>query len=74
MGVAWYAGDLYFRCGPKSRQARNVAANSARAISRSLPGMDLVFEGEARGVADTSTLEAGRRGLPRGRFARAGGR
>jgi hypothetical protein len=50
--------DLYFQCGPGTRKARNIAANPACTISESLPGIDLVFEGEARRVADTPTLEA----------------
>jgi hypothetical protein len=58
IGAAWYDGDLYFQCGPNTRKARNIAANPACAISGSLPGMDLVLEGEARRVADTPTLEA----------------
>jgi Pyridoxamine 5'-phosphate oxidase len=58
IGAAWHDGDLYFQCGPKTRKARNVAASPACTISLSLPGMDLVFEGEARRVADTPTLEA----------------
>lgn len=58
IGAAWHDGDLYFQCGPKTRKARNVAANPACTISASLPGMDLVFEGEAQRVADNPTLEA----------------
>lgn len=58
IGAAWYDSDLYFQCGPKTRKARNVAMNPACTISGSLPGMDLAFEGEARRVADTPTLEA----------------
>jgi hypothetical protein len=58
VGAAWYDGDLYFQCGPETRKARNVAANPACTISGSLPGMDLVFEGEAGRVTDTATLEA----------------
>jgi hypothetical protein len=58
IGAAWYDGDLYFQCGPKTRKARNIAANPACTIAASLPGMDLVFEGEARRVADPPTLEA----------------
>jgi hypothetical protein len=58
IGAAWYDGDLYFQCGPNTRKARNIAANPACTISGSLPGMDLVFEGQARRVADTPTLEA----------------
>jgi hypothetical protein len=58
VGGAWYEGELYFQCGPRTRKARNVAANPACTMSASLPGMDLVFEGEARRVADTPTLKA----------------
>ena len=58
IGAAWHDGDLYFQCGPKTRKARNVAANPACTISARLPGMDLVFEGEARRVTDAPTLEA----------------
>lgn len=57
VGAAWHDGDLYFKSGPKTRKARNVAANPACTISVSLPGMDLVFEGDAHRVADTPTLE-----------------
>ena len=58
IGAAWHDGDLYFQCGPNTRKARNVAANPACTMSASLPGMDLVLEGEARRVTDTPTLEA----------------
>jgi hypothetical protein len=58
VGAAWYDGDLYFQCGPRTRKARNVAANPACTISGGLRGMDIVFEGDARRVADTATLEA----------------
>jgi hypothetical protein len=58
IGAAWYDGDLYFQTGPATRKARNLAANPACTMSGSLPGMDLVFEGEAARVTDTSTLEA----------------
>jgi Pyridoxamine 5'-phosphate oxidase len=58
IGAAWYDGDAYFQCGPKTRKARNVAANPACTISASVEGIDLVFEGEAQRVTDTPTLEA----------------
>jgi hypothetical protein len=58
VGAAWHDGDVYFQCGPTTRKARNLAANPACTISASLPGIDLVFEGEAGRVADTPTLEA----------------
>jgi hypothetical protein len=58
VGAAWYDGDLYFQCGPETRKARNVAANPACTLSASLPGLDLVVEGEAHRVTDAPTLEA----------------
>jgi hypothetical protein len=58
IGAAWYDGDLYFQSGPTTRKARNVAANPACTMFGGLPGMDLVFEDEARRVVDTATLEA----------------
>jgi hypothetical protein len=57
-GAAFYDGEVYFQTGPNTRKARNIAANPACTIAASLPGMDLVFEGEARRVVDTPTLEA----------------
>ena len=58
IGAAWHDGDMYFQCGPETRKARNVAANPACTLSASLPGLDLVAEGEARRVTDAPTLEA----------------
>ena len=58
IGVGAYEGELYFQCGPLTRKARNLAANPACTISGRLPGMDLVFEGEARRVTDAPTLDA----------------
>ena len=58
LGAAWHDGDLYFQCGPGTRKARNIAANPACTLSGSLPGLDVVFEGEARRVTDGPTLEA----------------
>ena len=40
IGAAWYDGDLYFQCGPRTRKARTVAANPACTMSESLPGME----------------------------------
>jgi Pyridoxamine 5'-phosphate oxidase len=58
VGAAWHDGDLYFQSGPNTRKARNVAANPACTMSGILPGIDLVFEGEAQRVVDAPTLEA----------------
>lgn len=58
VGAAWHDGDMYFQTGPRTQKARNVAANPACTISASLPGIDLVFEGDAQRVGDAVTLEA----------------
>ncbi len=57
VGALWRDGDLYFVSGPDTRKSRNLAANPACTISASLPGMDVVVEGEAARVTDPATLE-----------------
>ena len=47
-GAAFYDGDMYFQTGRRTVKARNLAANPACTIAASIPGMDLVFEGEAQ--------------------------
>jgi nitroimidazol reductase NimA-like FMN-containing flavoprotein (pyridoxamine 5'-phosphate oxidase superfamily) len=58
VGMASYGGDLYFQSGPESRKLRNIAANPACTVSMSLPGIDIVVEGDAAHVTDAETLEA----------------
>src|SRR5438045_9662959 len=57
VGALWFDGDLYVVSGPGTRKSRNLAANPACTISAALPGIDLVFEGEATRVTDGPTLE-----------------
>jgi hypothetical protein len=57
IGAVWHDGDLYFTTGPGARKTRNLAANPAGTVSVRLPGIDLVFEGEAGRVTDQPTLE-----------------
>jgi hypothetical protein len=57
IGAAWLDGDLYFVSGPGTRKSRNLAANPACTVSASLPGIDIVIEGEASRVTDSATLE-----------------
>jgi hypothetical protein len=57
VGAAWHDGDMYFKTGPATRKGRNLAASPACTLSVRLPGMDLVFEGEAHRVRETETLE-----------------
>ena len=57
IGVAEHDGDLYFTSSPEARKARNLAVNPNCTISTRLPGIDLVFEGEAERVTDPATLD-----------------
>jgi len=58
VAIRWHAGDLYFNSGPGTRKARNLARNPACALSVSLDGLDLVFEGEASRLDDPEVFEA----------------
>jgi hypothetical protein len=53
----WVDGDVYIVSGPQTRKSRNLADNPACTISASLPGMDVVLEGDAARVTDAETLE-----------------
>jgi hypothetical protein len=52
VGAVWFAGDLYFCSSPARRKARDVAVNPSCTLSVSLPGIDLVFLGQAAKVDD----------------------
>ncbi|MQA95057.1 MAG: pyridoxamine 5'-phosphate oxidase family protein [Streptosporangiales bacterium] len=56
VGASYHDGDLYFVSGPGTRKSRNVEANPACALSMRLPGMDLVFEGDAHRVTDPEVV------------------
>src|SRR5437763_16174643 len=57
VGATWVDGALYFVGGPGTRRSRNLAVNPACTVSVRLRGIDLVLEGEAQRVTDSSTLE-----------------
>jgi hypothetical protein len=57
VGAAWVDGALYFTSGPGTLKSRNLAANPACSVSVCLRGIDLVLEGAAHRVTDSSTLE-----------------
>jgi hypothetical protein len=57
VGALWIDGAFYFSAGAGTRKARNIAANPECVINVSLPGLDLIVEGEARKVTDQATLE-----------------
>ena len=48
---------MWFVTGPRTRKARNLAANAACTISGRLPGIDVVLEGRAERVTDADMLE-----------------
>jgi len=56
IGALWHEGELYFTSGPETRKSRNLAQNPAAALSVSLTGIDLVFEGDVTRVTDPATL------------------
>ena len=58
IGALWHDGDLYFTSNPDTRKSRDLAANPACTIAMRLPGIDLVFEGEAARTTDPTLLEA----------------
>src|SRR5215207_11486160 len=58
VGAIWHDGDIYFTSSPNARKAKNLAANPGCTISVRLPGIDLVFEGEATRITDRPTLDA----------------
>jgi hypothetical protein len=57
VGALWLDDELYVVSGPGTRKSRELAANPACTVSASLPGIDLVVEGDAARVIDPATLE-----------------
>jgi hypothetical protein len=57
IGAVWADDTLWFVTGPRTRKARNLAANPVCTISCRLPGIDLVLEGHAERITDADTLE-----------------
>jgi Pyridoxamine 5'-phosphate oxidase len=58
IGALWHDGDLDFTSNPDTRKSRDLAANSACTIAMRLPGIDLIFDGEAARTTDPALLEA----------------
>ncbi len=56
VGALWVDGKLYFTSGSGTRKSRNLRSNPSCSISVSLPGLDLVIEGQAVQVTDPATL------------------
>lgn len=57
VGAWWIDGAWYVVSGPGTRKSRNLAANPACTLTAKLPGIDVVFTGEAHRVIDGETLE-----------------
>lgn len=57
VGAFHHEGDLYFVSGPGTRKSRNVEANPACTLSVRLPGIDMVFEGDAHRVTDPEVVK-----------------
>lgn len=57
VGAVWFDGDFYVVSGTSTRKSRNLKANPRCTISARLPGIDVVFEGEATQVTDRETLD-----------------
>jgi len=56
IGALWDDGTVYFVSGAGTRKSRNLVENANCAISMTLKGIDLVFEGVAERVTDDATL------------------
>jgi hypothetical protein len=57
VGAVWFDGDLYIVSGLRTRKSQDLKANPRCTISVRLPGIDVVFDGEAAQVTDQETLE-----------------
>jgi hypothetical protein len=57
VGAVWDNGKVYFVSGPGTRKSQNVAQNPTCVMAMSLPGIDLIIEGEAERVTDEATLQ-----------------
>jgi hypothetical protein len=56
IGALWHEDTLWFTSGPGTRKSRDLAAQPRCTISVRLPGVDVVFEGEATRVTDAATV------------------
>ena len=57
VGAMWIDGGWYVVSGPGTRKSRNLANNPACTLTAKLPGMDVVFSGDANRVTDPKELE-----------------
>jgi hypothetical protein len=57
VGAVWVDDELYFTSGPGTLKSRNLATNPACSVAVRLRSIDLVLEGEAHRVTDSSTVD-----------------
>jgi hypothetical protein len=57
VGAMWIDGAWYIVSGPGTRKSRNLANNPACTLTAKLPGLDVVFAGDAQRVTDPAELE-----------------
>jgi len=57
VGAMWIDGAWYVVSGPGTRKSRNLASNPACTLTAKLPGIDVVFSGEANRVTDPQELQ-----------------
>jgi hypothetical protein len=56
VGALWLDGTFWFQTGTGTRKARNVARDPRCSISLSIRDADVVFEGEASRVTDSTAV------------------
>jgi hypothetical protein len=56
VGAMWIDGAWWIVSGPRTKKSRNLDANPTCTLTARLPGIDVVFAGEARRVTDAPTL------------------
>ena len=57
VGALWIDGSWYIVSGPGTRKSRNLEANPTCTLTARLPGIDVVFAGEAQQITDPQVLE-----------------
>ncbi len=57
VGAIWLEDAIYFNAGAGTRKAKNLDANPKCVVGFAVPGLDLVFEGDALRVTDEDTVE-----------------
>jgi hypothetical protein len=56
VGIIFEGGKLYFNSGPNTRKSRNIAADPRCAVSLATQSFDIVVEGAAARVTDSTEL------------------